>query len=70
MFSRFWHQRCSSNADRGERTKKVVNDVSGTVREAVDVFNAGKYVYSEGPKKQGHGQGDSSLLGKIKAGKE
>jgi hypothetical protein len=55
MFSRFWHQRCSSNADRGERTKKVVNDVSGTVREAVDVFNAGKYVYSEGPNKQGHG---------------
>jgi hypothetical protein len=37
------------------REDDQVNDVSGTVREAVDVFNAGKYVYSEGPNKQGHG---------------
>lgn len=33
---------------------QVVNDVSGTVREAVEAFKAGKYVYSEGPNKEGH----------------
>ena len=33
---------------------KVINDVSGTVQEAVEAFKAGKYVYSEGPNKEGH----------------
>ena len=33
---------------------KVINDVTGTVQEVVEAFKAGKYVYSEGPNKEGH----------------
>lgn len=33
---------------------KVINDVGGTVQEVVEAFKAGKYVYSEGPNKEGH----------------
>lgn len=33
---------------------KVVSDISGTVREVVENFKSGKYVYSEGPNKEGH----------------
>ncbi len=33
---------------------KVVGDVSGTVQEAVEAFKSGKFVYSEGPNKEGH----------------
>ncbi len=33
---------------------KVVNDVNGSVIDAVSAFNDGNFTYSEGPNKDGH----------------
>jgi predicted Fe-Mo cluster-binding NifX family protein len=33
---------------------KVVNDVSGTAKQAIETFKAGKLVYSEGANADGH----------------
>ncbi|MBF0103518.1 MAG: NifB/NifX family molybdenum-iron cluster-binding protein [Desulfobacterales bacterium] len=33
---------------------KIVNDVAGTIREAVKNFNDGKYVYAESANAEGH----------------
>jgi predicted Fe-Mo cluster-binding NifX family protein len=33
---------------------KVVNDVEGTIKEAVESFNAGKFTYADSANKDGH----------------
>ncbi|MCP4160397.1 MAG: dinitrogenase iron-molybdenum cofactor biosynthesis protein [Deltaproteobacteria bacterium] len=47
---------CGPNAFKTLHTGglKVVNDVNGSVKEAVLAFNDGIFTYSEGPNKDGH----------------
>ncbi len=47
---------CGPNAFRTLEAAgtKVVTDIAGTVREAVETFKAGRLVYSSGPNAEGH----------------
>jgi predicted Fe-Mo cluster-binding NifX family protein len=47
---------CGPNAFRTVEAAgmKVVSDVTGTVREAIDTFKGGQIAYSKGPNAEGH----------------